>query len=258
MNQQIYELTKRYSRNELPDAERAAFEERIANDPAFAAEVAICAAIFRGIQAEGDSRLDDTLRALGKEMMLKEASQTIATNMETPAKRIFQLPRWAYALAAALLLLLIAWPIYQNLKPGQPAYADAATLFKEHFHAPPPPEVRDARIMPWKEAYRNKQYAVSIAELEKLLADPNYTRRSEAQLYLGLSHLASGQAQNALDAFKKVSPDSFDWDEAQWYSALAYFIIDDVVQAKPVLRTIASQPGNSRRKEAQQILDSLE
>lgn len=252
MEQQTYELLKRYALGQMLETERKEFELRLESDAAFAAEVSTWLSVQNGIQAEGDRRLEEELHNLGKKLMQEKDSEFSATS-----GRVFHLPRWAYAAAAALLLLLLAWPVYRTLQPSGPVYAGNKALFEQHFRTPPPPEVRDAKITSWREAYQRKNYAVSAAELEKLLADPNYTGRSEANLYLGISRLAAGQAQEALAALGQVSPDSYDWDEAQWYSALAFLIIDDVVHAKPVLQSIADKNGHNRQKEAQEMLDTL-
>lgn len=258
MEHEIYELLKRYLKGQMTESERAAFEKRMETDATFAEEVATWAAVYKGIQAEGDRQLDAQLRDLGKNMLQPETTKLSTTKVNMPQTRKFQIPRWAYAAAAALLLLLVAWPVYQNLRPSGPAYADNKALFEKHFRLPPPPTVRDAQPIAWREAFQNKNYTIAISELKTLLADPDYANRSEASLFLGLSHLAVGQGQQALDAFAQVSADSFDWDEAQWYSALAYLIIDDVVHAKQTLEGIAGKAGHLHRQEARELLEAME
>jgi FimV-like protein len=257
MEHQIYELLKRYAQGQMTEAERTDFEKRLKTDAAFAGEVATWAAIYKGIQAGGDRQLDAELREFGKKLMQAESIELSATTVNTPQTRKFQIPRWAYAVAAAVLLLLVAWPVFQNLEPSTPDYADNKTLFEKHFRQPPAPQVRDAQVTAWRVSYQNKDYPAAIAELEKLLADPNYTNRSEANLYLGISHLAAGQGQQALAAFGQVSPDSFDRDDAQWYSALAYLIIDDIVHAKQTLEEISGKDGHPHRQEAQEMLKAM-
>ena len=257
MEHQTYELLKRYYLGQLPEAERAAFEKRLETDAAFAAEVTAWATIYKGIQAEGDRRLDEQLRVIGTKLIQAETAELTPSAVHVAQKQRFQIPRWAYAVAAVLLLLLVAWPIYQNLQPATPVYAGNKAIFEKHFRLPPAPQVRDAQITTWRVAYQNKDYTAAIADLEKLLADPNYKNRSEANLFLGLSHLAAGQGHEALSAFGQVSADSFDWDEAQWYSALAYIIIDDVVHAKQTLKEISGKTGHPHQQEAQEMLNEM-
>lgn len=257
MEHQTYELLKRFNLGQLTEAERAAFEKRLETDAAFAEEVTAWAAIYKGILAEGDRQLDEQLRVIGKKLMHPETAELTPSVVNKAQQPRFHIPRWAYAAAAALLLLLVAWPIYQNLQPATPAYAGNKALFEKHFRVPPAPEVRDANVTVWREAYQNKNYTAAVTELEKWLADPNCPNRSEANLFLGLSHLAAGQGRQALAAFGQVSADSFDWDEAQWYSALAYIIIDDVVHAKQTLGEISGKAGHPHQREAQEMLDEM-
>jgi hypothetical protein len=256
MEYQTYELLKRYYRGQLTAAEREAFDQRMQTDAAFAEEVAGWAAIYKGLQQEGDRQLDEQLRELGHRLLREDSRQAGDMVAHTSPKRVFGMPRWLYA-AAAVLLLLIAWPVYQNLKPGGPALADNRALFDRHFQAPPAPDVRDGEATAWRTAYRNKDYTAAIDGLEKLLADPAFANRSEASLYLGISHLAAGRGKEALDALGQVGADSFDHEEAQWYSALAYIIVDDVIHAKQTLNDISGQTGHPHRAEAQEMLKSM-
>lgn len=257
MEHPVYELLKRYAQGQMTAAELADFEKRLETDTAFAQEVATWAAIHKGLQAAGDRQLDTRLRDLGKKLMQSDTAELSATTVNAPKTRRFNIPRWAYAAAAALLLLLVAWPIYQNLQPTSPTYADKKALFEQHFRLPPAPEVRDAKVIAWREAYQQKNYVAAAAELETLLTDPNYARRSEAYLFLGLSYLAGKQHQKALDAFQKVSPDSFDFDDAEWYAALTYIIIDDVVHARQTLKNIAGKDGHPHQKGAREMLGAM-
>lgn len=257
MEHQTYELLKRYANGQMPEAERIDFENKLKTDAAFAREAAEWAAIIKGLQAEGDRQLDENLHPLGARLMQSEDAGLRATVVNTAPARNFQMPRWLYAAAAVLLLLLIGWPIYQTLRPSVPVYADNRALFEKNFRVPATRGVRDAQTTPWQVAYQNKDYTGAAEQLEKLLAEPNQSNRSEAHLYLGISYLAAGQGQQALAAFGKVSSDSFDRDDAQWYSALAYIIIDDVVHAKQTLGEIAGKDGHPHRQEATEMLDAM-
>lgn len=257
MEHQNYELLKRYAKGQMSESERADFEKRLDTDAEFAADIATWATIYKGIQAEGDRQLTSRLNELGKKLMQSESAGLSATTVNMTQAKKYRIPRWAYAAAALLLLLLVAWPIYQNLQFSAPVYADSKALFEQYFQAPPAPQVRDAQVTAWRVSYENKDYPAAITQLEQLLADPNFTNRSEANLYLGISYLAAGKGRDALAALGRVNPDSFDWDDAQWYSALSFLIIDDVVQAKQTLKDISGKNGHSHQQEAQKMLDSM-
>jgi len=258
MEHETYNLIARYHAGKLTEAERAGFEERLRTDAAFTEEVAIWAAVYQGIQEEGDRMLDAKLGDLGRALWLKEDTESPLQAVTAPkmtAKR-FQMPRWIYAAAAVLLLLLLAWPVWQSLNPSDPIYASNDALFAKHLSLPPAPQVRDEKTIPWQEAYRRGQYPEAIAALEQLAADSTTARRSETYLYLGLSYLAAGQAKAALDALQKIGPESFDWEDAQWYQALAYLKGNDSAEAKAILQNIAGKPG-PRQGEAREILAKM-
>lgn len=259
MDAPLFDRMLQYRNRQMPESERSAFEEQLKNDPAFAEEFASWAAIYTGIQEKGDETLDRELFALGKKLLAEEAdAPNISTDVnQNQLARRFQLPRWAYAVAALVLLLLVSWPLYQRLNGPDTTFASAETLFADHFKAPVAPVVRDAAPELWRDAYTQKRYAEAIATLEQRLADPNMNRKSEAFLFLGLSYLGAGNADKALAAFRQVSPDSFEYEDAQWYQALAFLKSDNTAQARILLQTIASQRGNARQAEAAQILKQL-
>ena len=249
MDEYLYERIKQYQSGQLPEADRLAFEQQLATDPAFADEVAAWAAVHAGIQEKGDAELNRQLTDLGRQL-LRQTSHTT----DSPLRRR-HFPRWAYAAAAAILLLLLAWPLYQRL--SRPQAADPGALYAAYFHPLQAPALRDAAAPPWQTAYQKQQYPAAIAALQTLLADTAYARRAEAQLFLGISYLAAGQAPEALAAFDQVSNESISFDEAQWFSALAYLKQNDPEAAKRLLQSIANQAGHSRRTEAGQLLQQL-
>lgn len=257
MDELLYERIKRYQNGQMPESERLAFESQMDTDAAFAAEVATWAAIRQGLQEKGDATLHAELMDLGKQLLREQASApdlTAQVNPQQTARR-FTLPRWVYAAAALVLLLLIALPMYQRL--NQPAYASADALYAEYFKQPPVQGVRDADAAPWREAYEKGQYAAVVAALEKSLADSSESRPSRAYLYLGLSHLALQQPQKAITAWQQEGQNSDEWPDAQWYTALAYLKLGDTAQAKKRLQDIARDTTHPWKTSAAQILKKL-
>ncbi|MBC7776740.1 MAG: tetratricopeptide repeat protein [Phycisphaerae bacterium] len=259
MDESLYLRIKQYKNGLLPQAERIAFEQQMQTDPVFAGEVATWAAIYQGIQEKGDAELNVELMGLGKQLLQTQTAtpeMSAKVNPEMVARR-FSMPRWVYAAAAMLLLLLLAWPIYQRYIGPENTYASAEVLFTEHFSAPAAPTVRDAGRIPWKEAYDQKRYPEAIAALEQLLADTSYLRRSEAQLYLGIAHLSAAQPQQAINDFQQISPNNGEWEDAQWFMALAYLKLNDTVKAKGLLKDIADEASHPWRSKAEEILKKL-
>lgn len=246
MNEILYESLRKYRLNQLSAEEKADFERRLANDPAFASEVAGYATMLAAIQQEGDRQLDTQLSGYAKELSQTE-SQSSKIQTMTTYRRIL------YAAAAAVALLLIALPFWLNNRAGQ----TPEQIFAAHFTAPSAPQVRDAAPQAWREAYAKGDYQQAATELSTLLADQTFTQRSEASFYLGVSQLALGNASEALTTFKQVSRDSYDWEPAQWYSALALLKLSKKDDAKIIIDDIVHQSGHLYNKEAKEVLTEL-
>lgn len=259
MQHNIYDNIKQYLNEQLPETDRLAFEQQMKTDPEFAEEVATWAAIYQGIQEHGDEVLNTELTHLGKNLLKQQSDSTTMrakVNQEQLKSRAM-VPRWVYAAAALLLLLVIALPLYQKLNDPANTYASAETLYSENFQMPNAPAVRDATLSSWRQAYENKQFPEAIAELEKLLSNPAYPRKAEAQLFIGLSHLGAGDAQNAIETFQNVSPDSFEWEDAQWYTAMAYLKLNDTEKAKSILQALSVQASAELRAKAVKVLTQI-
>ncbi len=258
MEQLDYEYFKRYVRNQLSGEERQVFEERLETDKAFARQVHSFALLYESILVAGEAELDEQLRQLGRQLLQREQERPEQPVTQLSGKRSPKFPRYLLAIAAAVLALAVLLPLLLlNRAPAGPE-----ELYAEHFSLPPLPEARgdDAApvtIAPWREAYLAGEYGKAIAELNKLLADENYRYRSEAHLYLGLSHLALEEPQAALAAFEQVSPDSFYIEEAGWYRALTHLKLKETEKARELLAEIAAKGNHPRRGEAAEILAQL-
>lgn len=259
MNESLYERVKQYKNQQLSEAEREAFESELKNNPTLAAEATELAAIYQGLQEKGDSTLNSQLFEFGKQLLQQENEApdlTTQVNQPQVARRL-GIPRWAYAAALLLLLMLIALPMYQRHNKPEITYASAEVLFKEYYTPSAPPTLRDAVTSTWQTAYEQKKYPEAVAALEKLLTDPSYPRQSEAHMYIGLSHLSAGNTQAAITAFQEVSPTAVFIEEVQWYLTLAYLKAGDTNAAKNILRTIIATPKHPYLNPAEDILKRL-
>ncbi len=259
MKQVIYESIKQYLNRDLSESDRFAFENQLKTDPEFAEEVATWAAIYQGLQEHGDEKLSAELTELGKTFLQQ---QTAAPDMHAKTnpeklKSRFEWPRWAYAAAALILLLVIALPLYQKLGNNDNTYASAGDLYAKHFKLPAVEGVRGNNGGPWRTAYEQRKFPEAIAALEQLLSDPENRRPSNTHLYLGLSQLGLSQAAQAVASFEQVSPNSEEWSDAQWYTALAYLKLNDITKAKTMLQAIKNEARHPWQAEAAEILKQL-
>lgn len=250
MNEILYELLRKHRLNQLSAEEKADFERRLADDPAFAAEVAEYATMLAAIQQEGDRQLDAQLTEHAKTLMQTEASPLL----QAPKVRTMTIyRRILYAAAAVVALALVALPFWLNHGVSQ----TPEQLFAAHFAAPPAPEVRDAAPQAWREAYAQGDYQSAAKDLSVLLADTTFTQRSEASFYLGVTQLALGNTNEALSALKQVSRDSYDSEAAQWFSALALLKSGKTEEAEIIVDDIVHQSSHPYNKEARELLENL-
>ncbi|MCB0523148.1 MAG: tetratricopeptide repeat protein [Saprospiraceae bacterium] len=259
MNDSILDQLKKYSTGQMSAAELQAFESRLASDPEFAKEVATWAAIYTGLEEEGDRQLDSELSVLGNKLLEESGDESVfaAQVNQSKIKATKTIPRWVYGLAATLLLLLLAWPIYQRFSEPDITYASAGELYETHYQSMPLTLTREDTLADWQKAYQQNRYKDAIPLLRLLLSDTSYERPSYANLFLGLSFLGTGDAASAIAAFEQVNPDSYEWEHAQWYSTLAYMKTGNTEKAKQFLREISKQKNNPRSEEASLMLKQL-
>jgi len=260
MKELDYDHFKRFLLQELPAEEHRALEERLENEEAFSRELTAHALLYESIQAAGDKELDRQLTQLGKKLLLEENEQ-LRQNVELlSVQKGPRLPRYLIGIAATLLLLAVLIPVI--LLNGPAATLPPGQLFAENFSLPTLSEARSTDdqtgvIAPWREAYMAGDYQKAVAELKKLLAREDYSYKSEAHLYLGLSHLALNEPEPALAAFDQVSPGSFYIDEASWYRALTYLKLEETEKARILLTEIAGKATHPKKEKAEEILVKL-
>ncbi|MBK8923335.1 MAG: hypothetical protein IPM81_17795 [Saprospirales bacterium] len=259
MQEEIIDLVRKYLANQLPPEEKAAFEQRLAADPAFAAAAAETATVFKALVAAGDRELEEKLMALSKELNQMNASALTPNRTSVNIRAMTSYSRIIYAAAVLVGLLVIVLPLWLMNRPDGAAPDAPEDIYAANFTIPPAPEARseESSAAKWRQAFAQGDYKTSVAQLEGLLADTTFTGRSEASLYLGIAQLALDNPGAALQALRQVNSDSFDWESAQWYSALALLKSNRIEEAKQVFRRIAGQNAHPHHNEAKKILSEL-
>ena len=255
MKKNLDKLIRAYLLNQLSPEEKQALEQRLAADPAFAAEAAEAATLQAAIQAEGDRLLEAQL--LDYANTLKQgATLSVVPGTKSKIRKISPYSRILYAAAILAGILAVALPLLLLNRGGAES---PEKIYAANFSIPALPETRSGDApAEWRRHYTGRDYQAAASRLETLLADPAFTTgRSEAALYLGVSLLAQDKFEAALKAFGQVSADSYDWEAAQWYSALAMLRLKRLDAAKQSLERIARQQTHPNRKQAARILEQL-
>ncbi len=163
--------------------------------------------------------------------------------------------RNVYIAAAVIGLLAVVLPLLLLNRDSQGANGPGDQLFSDHLTLPPAPEARDEVMDPWREAYMAGDYPRAIEVLQERLADSTYRYRSEAHLYMGLSHLAIEEPVKALESLEQVSASSFYFADARWCRVQALLRLDRAQEARRVVENILEEPRHPHREEAEALLE---
>lgn len=258
MEKNQIEIVRKYLANQLTLQEKQQFQKQLEDNPALAAEVAEYATVFLAIKREGDRMLQDEFHQMAQKLLLEDTPVLQPAEVANKSKihSLFGYSRILQLAAVMAGLLILAVFLFQKQPAGVHPVGTPSEIYAAHFNTPPASSVRGTG-KPWFAAYAAGDFNTAARLLESEVADPATEAPSEAYLYLGISRLALGRPQEALQALEKVGTASFDWSTAQWYSALAWLKLDRPELAKPILERIAGQARHTQRNDAQQILNDL-
>ena len=261
INQETFEQVKAYYRGAMQGAERGAFEKKIQSDEAFAKEVTGYGLLLDTIQAYGDQQLEKELKKTGKVLLAQSAPSTQSAPPETAAPKSGRVigfrPVYLVALAAAVVLLIA---VFLPRFTSQPATSEE--LYSEYFTMPDPSGVRegggDQQWVDAVQAFQQRDYPSAIEKLQMVMMDSSFVLKSEAWLYLGISHMAENHPREALEALSQVSDTSEHIDLARWYEGLTYLYLGDLNAARMNFLAIASDSLHEKQLAAEELLAKLE
>lgn len=290
------DLIEGYFRHELTPAERAAFEQRLAADPAFRREVEEYGKAMRLVRLQGRQALKARLAERGRQLDAKKARSG------------FRLP-WRMALLATALLALAWWFRGRQIEssstplPGteirrEPAEAPTTTPDAAEPAEPKPPAggrptsppsvaepsssneqlfanyfrpyrdesletaVRgDGEPTPeeqFRQLYWEGRYREALAAFEAL--ENASKNNGNLQFLQANCLLATGQAKEAALALENVlrKGRSRFLPEAQWLLALACLKDGDREKTKALLHQMTEDGGSPMREEAGDLLERIE
>ena len=245
MTEADYILIGKKLDGDLTAEEARAFDQRYAQDPAFADEYQL------------QQQLVDTFRAHHPRRLKKEVK---ALYEEVKAEHRVRTRRRGLAWAAAVALLMVAAAAFFYLRPPS-----AAALYAEYYHP------YRARVTPRGEAsssteqaeqatdrYSQRQFGAAIPLL-KVLSQDGGAQADRWRLILGNAYLQSDSVAQAIEQFEHLTattPHPEYYQHAQWYAALGYLRRGNVPAATQLLQAIAHHPGLFQSK-ARQLLDDL-
>ncbi len=243
------DLFERCLKGGLSTAERAAFEDRLRSDRAFAEDLATFRAAYDAAMVAGEVELRKKLNAI-------HDAQEPGSGERGRVVKLFP-ARWL-TLAASVVLALVT--TYLLLKPAN----NTEDLFAEHMVAYGGPDrLRSDRVNdndPWTrftDLYHAGRYDEALRELNAppMSPVPDYLRMFYRGQCLLLQERPDPQA--AMTVFEQVLGTDNDLHAAtHWYFALAALKADDPALARAHLDTLVKADGY-KRDESRELLEAL-
>jgi|GEM_PF-2020593 len=106
-------------------------------------------------------------------------------------------------------------------------------------------------------AYNRQDYASAIPLLQQCIKDASMKQQDGAWYYLGHAYMAQKQLTLAVDALKKVHPNSLLYPDARWDMALAALANHQKAQSTDILKSIAADDTHHKQRTAQDLLKQL-
>ena len=195
------------------------------------------------------------IRSTAKQELKKKALAALENHEKKPTP-IFSLKK-AIQIAAIFAFAIAAFFLLQN---GQ--VQSGNELFASHFELPDPAGERNANTQTeiWNEAmtaYSNQDFKKTIELLSPLVNQPNFPFTDRGNLYLGLSQLMQDKNQKAVNYFEAINAESSFIQDAEWFLALTFLKMENLIEAKRTLQKIADQPRHFKYKEAVETLEQI-
>lgn len=268
-SEQQIEWIEQYLEGKLTGEELKAFEQKMAADPEFAAEVKLQREIAEAMTEKDVIELSSKIRSV---LNQKKATST-GSGRIFPFRRLLQI-------AAGLALLVTVYFVYENF--NQPVYTPqelAAKYFSpderightslERTLSRDPDssemvknETRKNLNAIWLEIenlYAEKQYDRAFEKLNTVQQlDPAFETQSPDEFYFyeGLLLLHTGKPEPAIRSFDMVTANYT--EKATWYAALAYLQTGDVENAEVKLQKILSADIHPFKKVAERLMREME
>lgn len=241
---QTLQLIDRYLRKQLSETEQHAFEKRLAEDEAFKQVVEEHRMTIELMGALEEENLRNTLEVLGKEYRGEGAA--VKPLWENKVL-------WALA-AAAIVLLLLFGP---SLFSGTQTTEQFAEQYLKESAKPDVTMLGAEEEGAWVRVqglYANNDYAAILSELNSF-PDSLFIKYPAAKFIEGFSYQQEGQAQQAIAKYLEIPPNTPTRANANWWLALAYLQTGQAEKARPLLEEVSKR--GKYRKQAADLLKEL-
>ncbi len=248
LREQDIDLIERVLSESASEEDLTTFNQRLADEPAFAARVEILKNINANVGAESD-QFEALLESIHQEYQQNDMNKA----PEAPAGF-----RRVYYIAASLALLLAAIFVFRNLSGP----SSMERLYADNFTKPPENITTrdnsgyDDHLIAAVDAYRQNDFKNAITNFNTYLE--SHPEDDAANFYMGISYLADNQHDPSIKFLQKVinNQDSIYRSAAQWYLGLAHIKSGNTEAAKTIFATLASS-NSSYAVKSKVILEKL-
>lgn len=246
-NMRYTERIDNYVDRELDEAEIRQFEEELKTNPQLAMEYRLELDINKALAEE------DLIDLRAK---CREAQEEMKYSGKKLGKVVQFTRKYWYAAASVLLIALVAGSLIL-LNPG--GYS-TEKLFKMYYKSGETVGISRSGNANMVEALRffsRNDYKTADELFDKILA--NDPQNIAVKYYSGISNIETENFQKAISMFESIisSGNNLYVENAQWYLGLSQLASGQIEQARKTFNTISATPGHYYNQDAKSILEKL-
>lgn len=240
MNEEHYIAFDQYLENELSQEEKINFENKLIEDPEFAASFEV----FKELNLHLKNKFGNQKELENFNKNLKSISKA---HFKTKKSKVIPFKPWQYAVAASVAIL-VGMFFFQNINPSFDDYNNPENAsFTERGTV-------NENLKRAEVAFNEKNYSAAISYFEALLKD---NKSSEIQYFYAVSLLEDNQFEKAESNLKELnSGTSIYKNKATWYLALSKLKQKEYKSCKEILLTIPDDYEDY--DQVQQLLNELD
>ena len=257
LTEQDLQLIEQYCWDRLSHADRQQVEDRMANEPEFAQEVAFQQKLLSVVSEQEEQSLRELMQEEEQAYQTQGTSTDTSSFSPTPIRKFQRF--WPYAIAASVALLVAVW---WGIRPTS---APREQLFLAHYEpyrnllqpvdrsAPSQGFLNQALA-----AYENQDYSTAVEMFSTRLKNTTEPQ-DELYFYRANAYLGLKDAQAARDDLMPFlsAPSHPLHPPSQWYMALSFLLEGNSIKAKAQLERIANTPQHYKKEEAIALLNEL-
>ena len=238
-------LIDNYFKGLLSEDEKAAFLKRLASDISFNEKFMLEKQLLKALDdeawsfAKGTSHEVNSYKKLLEEDDLQRLKKTLAnTNTEFNTKETSRNKRLYYYLAAASIVILLAFQFFSNQNiSNQDLYYDYMNLNDLPSFTTRGDESND--LVKAQNLFENEKYQEALTIFQSIDGSPE--NKANLALYTGISQTELGEYDDAEQTFNSlINSGLLDAEKGNWYKALLFLKQNRLKDTKKVLSTIVS------------------